>query len=355
MLSVGIVKSDFHDHHSGSWSNEWLDICVKEGLCHELVDWRQLDAFKTLSKHDVILWHYNHNSRDEMKFAPGILSALKDAGCVVFPDYSDSRHFDDKVIQSYLLEGLGLPSPKNYPIHSQKAVDDWIHTVGEFPVVAKLRAGSGAGNVKLIKDSGELRRYARRMFGRGFSSKPSVFFKIKSNASSSRSLEDVMSRLKRAPEFLFTRKQAGALARESGYVYLQQFIDGVNYDLKIVVVGDQLSFIGRSVRKGDFRASGGGDLFYDRSMISPDLIKTAFSAAAALRSDCVGFDMILDPTDNKALILEVSYGFSHTALLDAGGYFDRRGIWHDVPLNAPEAVMKRMIHKAKAGKYEVDV
>lgn len=347
MLSVGIVKNDFHDHHSGSWSNEWLKICVQKGIRHELVDWRQIGAFRKLCKHDVILWHYNHNSRDEMEFAPGILGALKDAGCVVFPDHKDSRHFDDKMIQSYLLEAHELPTPINYMMHSLDAVEDWIDSVGEFPVVAKLKAGSGASNVKLIKDSEQLKRYARRMFGRGFSSKPSTLFKIKSNASSSRSFHDVISRLKRAPEFFFTRKQAAALEREKGYVYLQQFIDGVDYDLKVVVIGDQLSFIGRAVRKGDFRASGGGDLFYNRDLMSSDLIKTAFSAAIALESDCVGFDMIIDPRNNQPLILEVSYGFSHTALVEAGGHYDRSGVWHDIPLNAPEAILMRMLNRAK--------
>lgn len=346
-FSVGIVKSDFHGRHSGSWSNEWLSMCIEEGIPHELIDWRQLDAFQKLSKHDVILWHYNHNSKDEMNFAPAILGALKDAGCIVFPDEGDSRHFDDKVIQSYLFDALGLPTPKNYPMHSIEAIDDWIRTVGEFPVVAKLRAGSGASNVLLIKDGNHLRRYARRMFGRGFSSKPSVFFKVKSNASSARSFRDVVSRIKRAPEFFFTRKNAAKLAREQGYVYLQEFIGGVDYDLKIVVVGDQLSFLGRRVRKGDFRASGGADVFYDRELISPELVQTAFSAATALESDCIGFDMILDPTNSKPLILEASYGFSHTAVLEAGGHYDQSSVWHNIPLNAPKAVLTRMLKRAE--------
>jgi hypothetical protein len=59
--------------------------------------------------------------------------------------------------------------------------------------------------------------------------------------------------------------------------------------------------------------------------------------------------MVVDSRTGQPLILEVSYGFSHEALLRAGGYFDRSGAWHDVPLNAPRAVLDRMLWKANGG------
>jgi glutathione synthase/RimK-type ligase-like ATP-grasp enzyme len=344
--SVAVVKSDFHNHQT-SWSHEWVAACAELGVVHELIDWRAMGAFERLGRHDVVLWHYSHYSADEMKFARPMLSALKAAGCAVFPDSGDSDHFDDKVAQSYLLQGLDLPTPKNYPLHSPETVENWIATVGTYPVVAKLRAGSGASNVILIETAVELRRYAKRMFGRGFRSRPNALFKIQSNLVSSRSFSEIVKRAKRAPEFLFSWRNANRLSHENGYVYLQEFIPGVDHDLKVVVVGEQLSFICRSVRKDDFRASGGGALFYDRSLITSSLIKAAFEASAALGSDCTGFDMVIDPRTQRPVILEVSYGFSHSALLQAGGHFDRTGTWHDVPLNAPRALLQRMLTKAR--------
>lgn len=347
-LSVGIVKSDFHGHHSTSWTSEWLDACHALTIPCELVDWRTVSAFARLSQHPVVLWHFSHYSSEEMKFARSILAALKAAGCTVFPDAEDSWHFDDKVAQAYLFRGLGVPTPKNYALHGMAAVESWIAEIGTFPVVAKLRSGSGASNVTLLQTVRELRKYSRRMFGHGLSSAPSLAFKAKSNLSSSHSYLDVIRRLRRAPEFLFSLRSARNRERERGYVYLQEFIPHVDHDLKVVVVGDQLSFIGRRVRKGDFRASGGGDLFYDRDLITPAIVETAFVAAELLGSDCTGFDMFCDPATSRPLILEVSYGFSHTALLSAGGHFDRQGIWHETPLNAPRAILLRMIQKAKA-------
>jgi len=341
--SVAIVKSDFHGKHSTSWSNEWLNYCEEAGITHSLIDWRLLSAFDELVKHDIVLWHYSHYSQDEMLFARNILLALKAAGCKVFPDASDSDHFDDKVAQSYLLRGLGLGAPQNYPLHSAAAVDQWIVEVGTFPVVSKLRAGSGASNVQLIRDANDLRSYSKKMFGKGFDSKPSAIFKIKSNVASIRSVGEFVRRLKRAPEFFFSRRNASARPRERGYVYLQEFVPGVDHDLKVVVVGNQLSFVARSVRTGDFRASGGGALFYDRSLITQAMIDAAFHAADAMGSDCTGFDMITDPRSGNPVILEVSYGFSHTAQLALEGHYDRNGNWYDEPLNAPRVLLKQLL------------
>lgn len=346
--SVAIVKSDFHDHHTSSWSHVWIDACVEQGLAHELVDWRTMGAFERLVRHDVVLWHFSHYSLEEMKFARHVLAALKAAGCTIFPDNGDSNHFDDKVAQAYLLRALSINTPTNYPLHNLMAVENWCEKVGIYPVVAKLRAGSGAANVILIHSKAQLLRYAKRMFSKGFRSRPSALLKIRSNLASSRTFAEIFKRLKRVPEFVFSWRNASHLGSESGYVYLQEFIPGVDHDLKIVVIGDQLSFICRGVRKNDFRASGGGALFYDRSLITPQLIDAAFNAADALGSDCTGFDMVIDPRTHRPVIFEVSYGFSHAALLQAGGHFDRFGTWHAVPLNAPRALLQRMLTKARA-------
>ena len=37
----------------------------------------------------------------------------------------------------------------------------------------------------------------------------------------------------------------------------------------------------------------------------------------------------------------MSYGFSHTAVLGMGGYFDKNGVWYDKPLNVPEEIIKK--------------
>ena len=341
--TVAIVKSDFHDNHSSAWGQVWIDYCSEKNLIHELIDWRSFGAFNKLASYDIVLWHYSHYSSEEMLFAPSILTALKASGCRVFPDLADSSHFDDKVAQAYLLKALGLETPTNYSLHSQAAVNDWILNKREFPVVAKLRTGSGSNNVVLLSSEKDLRKYSSKMFSKGIKSTPNILFKLKSNLKSTNSINVFISRLKRVPEFLFSRRSAKSLPKEKGYVYLQEFIDNVNYDLKIAIVGDRLSFVARGTRPGEFRASGGGTLFYDKNLLDRSMVEAAFQAYDALQSDCTGLDMIKDPRTNKPVILEVSYGFSHEAQLGAEGYYDRNFIWHDEPFNPPRALLEYII------------
>ena len=349
-MIIAIIKDDFHGRHSTAWSAEWLAACVEGGINHDLIDWRAMDSFDRLLKYDKVLWHFSHYSAGEMAFARSLLFALDVAGCDTFPGFSDSWHFDDKIAQAFLLKACEAPTPRNYTLLSPNAVEDWIRQVGIFPVVAKLRVGSGSNNVILINNSTRLRRYARQMFSRGMNSAPNPFFKVSSNLRSSRNFSDVLRRMRRAPEFLYTLANARALPREKGYVYLQEFIPGACYDIKVVVVGSKLSFIGRHTREDDFRASGGGDLFYDRIIMTPNIIEAAFKVAEAMRSRCVGMDFVVDPRTQELYVVEISYGFSHTALLASGGYYDRSGCWHEIPLNAPREILQIMLAEDSVGR-----
>ena len=52
------------------------------------------------------MWHFNHKSPKASKFARQLLFSVQASGKNVFPDYNTVWHFDDKVGQKYLLEGI---------------------------------------------------------------------------------------------------------------------------------------------------------------------------------------------------------------------------------------------------------
>ena len=146
------------------------------------------------------------------------------------------------------------------------------------------------------------------------------------------------------------RRKATAFPNEKGYVFFQEFVPNNGYDLKIVVVGNKLSYIVRKVRSGDFRASGGGDLFYDRSLVTKDIIESAFSVNEKLGFSCMGYDFVVDKASGKGKIVEISYGFSHTALMEAGEYLEKNGDWVKEPLNAPYEVLNNLFKEASLKK-----
>lgn len=330
--------------HSTNWKYPWEEYCIDNKIDYHLIDCYQSDVIEQLKGFTHFVWHFGNYKFQDMLFARSILYSAKQMGLKVFPDIETSWHFDDKIAETYLLQSVDASIPDSIMLYR---FEDCLNRLKaneiSFPIVAKLRGGSGSHNVKLLHSPSDLKKYAKRMFGVGLNPSPSLLYKTVSNARSSRNWNTVLKRLKRAPEFLRTLSSAKKFPNEKEYVFLQQFIPNDGYDLKIVVIGDKLSFIGRNIRKGEFRASGGGDLFYDRSYVIRNIIDSAFKTSDTLNFQCMGYDYVVNKDTGEGVIVEISYGFSHEAVLAAGGYFDRNGNWYDEPLNAPKEILKNMI------------
>lgn len=334
--------------HTTSWVNPWEEYLKENNIPYDTADLFAVDAIETLKNYDVLLWHFGQYDYVSMMETRNILYSAKMMGLKVFPDYNDAWHFDDKVAEMYALQAVGAPIPKSQVYYRmndlKKALEEGKI---EFPIVAKLRTGSGSHNVKLIHNKSQLLHYARRMFGRGYDPAPSLIYKTSSNIRSSHDKATFIAKLKRAPEFLRTRRNAKQFPNEKGYVYLQEFIPSDGYDMKIVVVGDKLSGLYRPIRSHDFRASGGGEVLYDKEKFSENIIRSAFAAADAIGFKCVGFDYVVDNRTGEGKIVEMSYGFSHTAVMGMGGWFDRDCNWHEGALNAPAELLKNLLAEQK--------
>ena len=343
-LKIAIHQNEKVYKHSNSWTHVWIDYCKKNELDYEVVDCYSLNILDKLKDFDVLLWHFGNYSHHDMLFARSILFSAKQLGLKVFPDFNTAWHFDDKIAEYYLLRSVNAPIPESWIFYTKQECIDWLRHSARYPIVAKLRSGSGSNNVKLIKSVSQGISYANRMFGKGYRNVPGLLFKAKSNIRSSRNWETFLKRYKRIPEFLKTQVNARKLPKEHGYAYFQEFIPNEGYDLKIAVIGDKLSYFARHVRKGDFRASGGADFYFDKSLVTPDIIKSAFETSQRLGFKCMGFDYVADNRNHRGKIIEISYGFSYAALLQAEGYWDVYGKWHNEPLNAPEEIIRNMLY-----------
>ena len=343
-MKVAIYKNFDNIAHSTSWEFPWEEYCKEHGVGYELIDLMKGDAVKELKRFDVLLWHFGQYNHAQMLETRSILYAAKRLGLKVFPDFNDAWHFDDKVAEMYILQALNAPIPESRVYYDKESLKKDVDAgVIDFPVVGKLRTGSGSHNVKLLKSKSELMSYASKMFAGGYNPAPSLLYKTTSNIRSSHNKQQFISKLKRAPEFLRTLAGAKHFPHEKDYVYLQQFIPNDGYDMKVVVVGDKCAFLVRPIRSHDFRASGGGEVFFDRKYFKRQIIESAFKVSDALGSQCMGYDYVVNNETGEGVIVEMSYGFSHQAIMASGGYYDREMNWHDEPLNAPKEIIKNLL------------
>jgi glutathione synthase/RimK-type ligase-like ATP-grasp enzyme len=345
-MKIAILFDKTEKLHTTNWSLMWVEYCKLNKLDYEIVNPYLNGIVSKLLEFDVVLWHYSGYSFTDMLMAKNVLFTLESNGKVVFPSFKDAWHFDDKLAETYLLESVNAPIPNSFYFYVLKDIENEVNKDSfTYPIIAKLRNGSGSHNVEMLKSKAELISYSKKMFSTGMNSAPSLKYKTISNLKSSKSLKTIINRAKRIPEFLKSLSNAKKFNIEKGYVYLQDFIPNAGFDLKVVVVGDKLSFIGRNIRKGEFRASGGGDLFYDNNKVSKNIIDSAFKTSDDLGFMCMGYDYVVNSITQKGVIIEISYGFSHHGILDAGGYFTRDGKWIDEPLNVPYEILSNILKR----------
>ena len=300
------------------------------------------DVIEKLDELSGLYWWYSHYAFADKAEAQFILDIASQKGLRVYPNHNTAWHFDDKIAEMYALQNVGAAIPNSWVFYRREDCDKWIEDEAVFPLVAKLRNGSGSTNVKLLRNKKQAHAYCKKMFTMGYKSAPSLLYKTYSKVQSTRDLKTLIHRAKQIPNFLKARRMAKSLGIEREYCYFQEYIPNNGFDLKIAVVGDKLGFLVRSVRKGDFRASGGGEIYYDKSLITKEIIDEAFHTADALGVQCMGFDFVVDSRNGKGLIVEMCHGFDQDVIYDAGGYFDRSGKWHTEPLHCGEEVIYNM-------------
>jgi len=326
--------------HSTLWTHRFIEYCSEERIPFEIVDCYQGNIVSELNKYSALVWQYDNDVISDVLEARNVLQVASNMGLATFPYPEMNWHFDDKIAETYALQSVEAPIPRSWIFYLEDECEAWIKEEATFPLVAKLRCGSGSNNVRILNSEVEALRYTRRMFSKGFDPAPSLKYKAISKMKSSKNLSMMLKRIRKIPEFLNTRKHAKMMPIEKGYCYFQEFIPNNGYDLKVVVIGDKLTFCSRNVRKNDFRASGGGDINYDRNLLTDDVIDTAFRAADRLNMFCVGFDFVVNNTTGRGTIIEMCYCFDWEVQKALGAYVDRNHVWHEEAVFIPDEIIQ---------------
>lgn len=329
--------------HKSSWgfSAEWINYCEKNNIPYKIVNCYSSDIISQLGDCEVLLWHHHHSDAKDVLFAKGVLFALEQAGKKVFPEFNAGWHFDDKVGQKYLLEAVKAPMAKTWVFYEKRDALEWIEQT-TFPKVFKLRGGAGSTNVKLIRTKSHAKKMVCRAFGKGFPAYD------KWNDLKEQYLRFTQRRLKGLDfaksirrVFVSTRF-AKTVGNQKGYVYFQEFIPNNDSDIRVITIGDKAFAIKRMTRPNDFRASGGGVIMFDKTLIDERCIKIAFETSKKLSATVVAYDFVFDESNNP-LIVEINYGFAHQPYLNCPGYWDRDLVWYEGKFNQVEWIVEEFL------------
>ena len=334
-MRIGIHSS------KGSFSIQWINYCDVTGISYKLVDCYSNDIIEQLSDCDALMWHFSQNNPKDILFAKQLIYSVEAAGKRVFPDFFTAWHFDDKVGQKYLLEAIGAPLAPSWIFYEKDEALKWAK-ITDYPKVFKLRGGAGSQNVSLVNSKDEAYKMIRQAFGKGFpaydpvSSLKERWRKYRLGKTNFLDLFEGIAR------FILPPRYSKVKGHEKGYIYFQKYIQGNDHDIRVIVIGNKAFAIKRMVRENDFRASGSGQILYERRLFDESTISLSFGIATKLKNKCVAFDYVHD--NGNPLITEISYGFSPAGYDPCPGYWDNHMNWYESKFNPYGWMVENLIN-----------
>lgn len=314
----------------GGFSEHWINHCEEKGIAFVLVDCFSNSIIKELEGCDALMWHPLQMDFKAELFFKQLIYSIQSSGKNVFPNFNTVWHFDDKVGQKYLLEAHGVPFVDTFIFYDKNKAIKWAYST-EFPKVFKLRGGAGSHNVKLVRNRNQAIKLINKAFDKGFSQYDrmgSLLERIRMYKNNNATFINVLKGLYR---LVFPTKYSKVKGRERGYIYFQEFVPNNEFDIRVCVIGNKAFAIKRMVRENDFRASGSGNIVYDKNQINESCVRLAFEVNRKLNSQSIAFDFVL--VENDPLIIEISYGFRPSAYNDCPGYWDEDLNWFDGKFN----------------------
>lgn len=342
------MRIAIHSRH-GSFSDRWIIYCKENNIPYKLVNCYDTDIIEQLNDCDGLMWHHHHLDYRDTLFANHLLYSLQQSGKKVFPNFNTSWHFNDKVGQKYLLESIGAPIVPSYVFYTKFDALRWINGTF-FPKVFKLRGGAGSANVRLVKSKKEAVRLVKKAFSNGFSPYNRLerlkerYVKFKFGKGS------LLGVVKGVGRLFFTTEFFKMQSKEKGYVYFQDFIPDNSFDVRVIVIENKAFAIIRLVRSGDFRASGSGNIVYDKEKIDTRCVKIAFNLNKQLNCQSIAYDFVFDKKNNP-LIVEISYGFSSAVYDSCPGYWDSELQWHEGQINPQGWMVEWMVKEVEKESF----
>lgn len=325
-----------------SYSERWIEYCEEKNIPFKVVDCYRSDIIKQLEGCDALMWHYFQGNPKDMLFARQLLAAVESSGKLVYPNYKSGWHFDDKVGQKYLLEANNLPLVPSYVFYTRNDAVDWLKNA-EIPLVMKLRNGAAGNNVRLVKTRQSAMSLINKAFNRGFRPvDPFTDFsdKLRKFRKSKVEFSEVLRALS---HIVYPYQLEKGRGREKGYIYLQKFIPDCTFDIRVQIVYGNAWAMLRKVRKGDFRASGSGDLIYNKELIPANVLDLSFEIFNRLGMQSIAIDFLLHK--DQPLITEICYAFGIDAEELEEGYWDKDKVWHSGRFNPYGWMVDGLIEK----------
>lgn len=269
---------------------------AEEGLSFTFMTYQKADAKKDYDGQLFIYTSSEDPGLMQKGYMEDVLYGLKLKGAVLIPEWRYMRAHHNKVMMEKIRD-IELSSI-NTGIYSRYygCNEDFMNEINEivFPCVYKSAEGTGSRGVALLKDKNS-----------------AIKFLKKENLNERYSLKQTVNRL-------LGRSKPPYYSRYRNKFVIQNFVQGLSGDFKVLVFGEKYYALSRTNRDNDFRASGSGRLNYEPTL-PKGIFDFAKSIYEALNVPVVSLDVAYD--GNRFYLIEFQCLNFGTATLENSTHY----------------------------------
>ena len=296
-----------------SFSERWVQVASERGVKTRIVNALSDRIMDRLVGCDAFMWRFGYLPMPRL-FAKRLLMAIEHGmNLPVFPSWRTAWHFEDKIAQHYLMRASGLPEPRTWVFWRVEDAEAFCARAA-YPLVMKISFGFQSRGVRLLRNQAEAGAAIKEMFG----------------------------------------THTGRREIQGGYFYVQEFLEGNEFDTRVTVIGSRAFAFRRFNRPDDFRASGSGLLDWDPAMIDEQTVRLAFAVARKLGTQSVAIDGLRRGEERVAG--EISYTYASWAVRDCPGHWVLDGepgsgtlTWVDGSMHPADAIFDDLVAQVQAG------
>jgi glutathione synthase/RimK-type ligase-like ATP-grasp enzyme len=260
---VGVVKDAEPTYPH--WP-KYVRFLQYNGIPYDFYDVRAADWLDEASRFEVILWRSLSDPASQWEAKSKIHVIESRLHILCLPSDNELWYYEDKERESYLLRQARLPHITTFVSHDLADSLAFVRSA-HYPLVSKIVTGASSLGVSRIESVHEAERLCRRAFS-----------------------------------------ETGAhtywpYLNQKDYVYFQEYVAGAEFDLRVMVAGDNAWGYYRRPTAGDFRASGSHvEEYVSLPEEALDLAVRVYDAVGC-RSH-LAVDMLRDPRDGCYRVVE---------------------------------------------------
>jgi glutathione synthase/RimK-type ligase-like ATP-grasp enzyme len=289
-------------------------LYVKEYPFHRIVN-------SEIEIRDSIVFYTFSQRANLNSYIRDAINYLSKNGNILIPNLDLLYCYENKGYQESIKKNLGIENLQALSFSSKRELAEYNI---DFPVVLKPIEGSCGKNIFLVNDNEKLIKCISKIEPRMSILEKADLFRRKYFRLNKKFLGFDDFNYKK--DYL---QYKDYISHETRFI-LQEFVPGLQFDYKIVIMGEKYYVTKRLNRKRDFRASGGGRFTYDFKA-TDELLNYAKHIFECFDTPCLSIDVGFG--DNKFYLFE--FQASHFGIVTMArnkGYYKMiHNNWEFVP------------------------